>query len=161
MSQARPETAHLSQLRVLLEVGFPDIGHLGDGLEFLTDVQGVALIMGNQNGVLLPINLHDERMHVTAVVVERKAQATTAEQQLRQGDAGKRLNWEENTRLKQPFVPGKFMNFKAGSRLEIVDASTVHFVFPEPDGGALAKLSIMHIANRQFYRDFGWGEKHW
>jgi hypothetical protein len=53
------------------------------------------------------------------------------------------------------------MNFKAGSRLEVVDSYTVRFVFPEPDGGALAKLSLMHMANRQFYRDFGWGEKHW
>jgi hypothetical protein len=26
---------------------------------------------------------------------------------------------------------------------------------------ALAKLMAMHMANRQFYRDFGWGEKHW
>lgn len=72
-----------------------------------------------------------------------------------------KLNWEENTRLKQPFVPGQFMNFKAGSRLEIVDPYTVRFIFSEPDGGALAKLSLMHMANRQFYRDFGWGEKHW
>jgi peptide/nickel transport system substrate-binding protein len=72
-----------------------------------------------------------------------------------------KLNWEENTRLKQPFVPGRFMNFKAGSRLEIVDPYTVRFIFPDPDGGALAKLSLMHMANRQFYRDFGWGEKHW
>ena len=33
------------------------------------------------------------------------------------------------------------MNFKPGSRLEILDPQTVRFVFPEPDGGALAKLS--------------------
>jgi hypothetical protein len=46
-------------------------------------------------------------------------------------------------------------------RLEILAADTVRFVFPEPDGMALAKLSLMHIGNRQFYRDFGWGETHW
>jgi ABC-type transport system substrate-binding protein len=72
-----------------------------------------------------------------------------------------KLNWEENTRLKQPFRSGQFMNFKPGSRLEILDPHTVRFVFPEPDGGALPKLSLMHIANHQFYRDFGWGEKSW
>ena len=72
-----------------------------------------------------------------------------------------KLNWEENTRIQQPHVLGTFLNFKAGSHLEILDPYTVRFRFPEPDGGALAKLSIMHIGNRQFYRDFGWGEKHW
>lgn len=72
-----------------------------------------------------------------------------------------KLNWDENTRLQQPFRVGAFMNFKPGSRLEIVDPYTVRFVFPEPDGGAVAKLSAVHMANRQFYRDFGWGEKSW
>ena len=38
---------------------------------------------------------------------------------------------------------------------------TARFVFPEPDGGALAKLTMVHIGNRQFYSEFGWGEKHW
>ena len=56
-----------------------------------------------------------------------------------------KLNWEENTRLQQPHRPGQFLNFKPGSRLEIVDPHTVRFVFPEPDGGALAKLTLMHI----------------
>jgi ABC-type transport system substrate-binding protein len=72
-----------------------------------------------------------------------------------------KLNWEANFRLRQPFAVGEFMNFKPGSRLEIVDAQTVRFVFPEPDGGALTKLILMHMANRQFYREVGWGEKHW
>ena len=72
-----------------------------------------------------------------------------------------KLNWEENTRLGQPHISGAFMNFTPGSRLEILDAQTVRFIFPEPDGAALAKLSAMHLGNRQFYRDVGWGEKHW
>src|SRR5262245_28647409 len=62
-----------------------------------------------------------------------------------------KLNWEENTRLRQPFRGGVFMNFKPGSRLEILDPYTVRFAFPEPDGGALAKIMSMHFANRQFY----------
>jgi peptide/nickel transport system substrate-binding protein len=72
-----------------------------------------------------------------------------------------KLNWEENLRLKQPFVSGEFMNFKPGSRLEIRDPYTVWFVFPEPDGGALVRLTALHIGNRQFHRELGWGEKHW
>ena len=72
-----------------------------------------------------------------------------------------KLNWQENTRLRQPFRAGEHLNFKPGSRLEILDPYTVRFVFPESDGAALAKLSIVHMANRQFYREFGWGEKSW
>ena len=72
-----------------------------------------------------------------------------------------KLNWDENTRLRQPHIPGEYLNFTAGSRLEIVDPHTVQFILPEPDGGILSKLSIMHIGNRQFYRELGWGEKHW
>ena len=71
------------------------------------------------------------------------------------------LNWEENTRLRQPFSLGTFLSFKPGSRLEILDPYTVRFVFSEPDGAALAKISFLHIGNRQFYRELGWGEKSW
>jgi ABC-type transport system substrate-binding protein len=60
------------------------------------------------------------------------------------------LNWDENFRLRQPHMSGEYMNFTPGSRLEIINPQTVRFVFPEPDGGALVKLSNMHIANRQF-----------
>ena len=72
-----------------------------------------------------------------------------------------KLNWEENTRLRQPFRLGKFLSFKPGSRLEILDPYTVRFVFAEPDGAALAKISFLHIGNRQFYREVGWGETSW
>jgi ABC-type transport system substrate-binding protein len=72
-----------------------------------------------------------------------------------------KLNLEENTRLEQPHRSGNYWNFKPGSRLEIIDPHTVRFVFPEPDGAALARLTLMHIGNRQFYSEFGWGEKSW
>jgi ABC-type transport system substrate-binding protein len=72
-----------------------------------------------------------------------------------------KLNWDENTRLRQAHRSGDYWNFKPGSRLEIIDPQTVRFMFPEADGGALARLTLMHIGNRQFYRDFGWDEKSW
>jgi len=72
-----------------------------------------------------------------------------------------KLNWDENLRLRQPHRSGDYWNFKPGSRLEIVDPHTVRFVFPEPDGGAMARLVLMHMANRQFHHELGWGEKSW
>ena len=72
-----------------------------------------------------------------------------------------KLNWDENTRVHQPFRAGQFLTFKPGSLLEILDLYTVRFHFPEPDGTALVKLSSMHMGNRQFYRDVGWGTEHW
>jgi peptide/nickel transport system substrate-binding protein len=72
-----------------------------------------------------------------------------------------KLNWEENTRLEQPHRSGTYMNFQPGSRLEIIDVQTVRFLFPDPDGGALVKLSAMHLGNRQFYRELGWRERGW
>jgi ABC-type transport system substrate-binding protein len=71
------------------------------------------------------------------------------------------LNWQEHVRFAQPNILGKHMSFTPGSRLDILDAHTVRLVFPEPDGGVLHKLAHLHIANRQFYREFGWGEKSW
>ncbi len=61
------------------------------------------------------------------------------------------LNWDKSTQSQQPHSIGTFLNFKAGSRLEIIDPYTVRFVFPEPDGDALAKLTLMHMGNRQFW----------
>jgi peptide/nickel transport system substrate-binding protein len=72
-----------------------------------------------------------------------------------------KLNWEMYTHLRQPHLMGEVMSFKPGSRLEVVDPSTVRFHFPEPDGAALVKLSGLHVANRQFYAEHGWGEKQW
>jgi ABC-type transport system substrate-binding protein len=72
-----------------------------------------------------------------------------------------KLNWDEQSKLGQPHTIGSALNFKPGSRVEVIDPYIVRFVFPEPDGGALAKLGFMHLANRQFYRDVGWGTEHW
>ena len=72
-----------------------------------------------------------------------------------------KLNMAESTQLRQAHRSGEQWNFKPGSRLEIVDPYTVRFVFPEPDGAALARLTLMHIGNRQFYHELGWGEASW
>jgi ABC-type transport system substrate-binding protein len=72
-----------------------------------------------------------------------------------------KLNFEENTRLRQPHMIGAYLNFAPGSRAEVVDAQTVRFRFPAPDGGALAKLTLVHMGNRQFYHEVGWGEESW
>jgi peptide/nickel transport system substrate-binding protein len=72
-----------------------------------------------------------------------------------------KLNWEENTRQRQPHMIGTHMNFRPGSRVEILDPYTVRFISPEPDGGTLNKLTNMHLASRQFYRELGWGESQW
>ena len=71
------------------------------------------------------------------------------------------LNWDENTRVQQPFRAGQFLTFKPGSRLEIRDPYTIRFHFPAPDGTALVKLSSMHIGSRQFWAEQGWGEQSW
>jgi len=75
--------------------------------------------------------------------------------------AAVQLNWDENTRVQQPFRAGQFLNFKPGSRLEILDPYTIQFHFPAPDGTALVKLSSMHIGSRQFWAEQGWGEQSW
>jgi ABC-type transport system substrate-binding protein len=75
--------------------------------------------------------------------------------------ASVKLNWDENTRVQQPFMAGQYLNFKPGSRLEILEPYTVRFHFPEPDGMALFKLSTMHLGSRQFHAEHGWGEKTW
>ena len=72
-----------------------------------------------------------------------------------------KLNWDENRKYNQPFGIGAFMNFPPRSRLELVDRHTVRFVFPEPDSAVFSRFSLLHMANRQFYRELGWGEKHW
>src|SRR5438128_3561779 len=58
-----------------------------------------------------------------------------------------RLNWEENTRLRQPHILGEYLNFTPGSKLEIVDRYTVRFHLSEPDGAAMAKIPLLHMAN--------------
>jgi ABC-type transport system substrate-binding protein len=72
-----------------------------------------------------------------------------------------KLNVEESTQLRHSFHLGNYLQFQPGLRMEIRDPYTLRFHFPEPDGAALVRLSFIHIANRQFYREFGWGEKHW
>lgn len=72
-----------------------------------------------------------------------------------------KLNMEESRKLQHMFHFSKHLQFKPGLHMEIIDPYTIRFIFPEPDGMALARLTYIHIANRQFYRELGWGDKHW
>ena len=72
-----------------------------------------------------------------------------------------KINVEGTRELRSHFHIGSYFHFKPTTRVEIVDPYTVRFVFAEPDGAALARLTFLHIANRQFYREGGWGNKHW
>ncbi len=70
-------------------------------------------------------------------------------------------NVEVSTRLSHPLQFLEYLNFKPGLHLEIVAPHTIRFHFPEPDGTALAKLSFLHIGNRQFLEDIGWDKGQW
>ena len=70
-----------------------------------------------------------------------------------------KLNWDENLRLQQPHSSGVW-NFKPGSRLEIIDPYRPLRVSGTGRRG-YGQAFNTHMANRQFHRDFGWGEKNW
>jgi ABC-type transport system substrate-binding protein len=72
-----------------------------------------------------------------------------------------KLNIEETIKLQHPFHYAEYLRFAPGLRMEVLTPHTLRFHFPAPDGAALAKLTYIHIANRQFYRELGWGDKHW
>ena len=72
-----------------------------------------------------------------------------------------KLNVEETLQLRHMFHFGEYLRFQPGLQMEVRDPYTIRFRFPEPDGAALARLTFIHIANRQFYREGGWGGKHW
>lgn len=72
-----------------------------------------------------------------------------------------KLNVKETVKLRHPFHFTEYLRFAPGLRMEVLTPHTLRFHFPAPDGTALAKLTYIHIANRQFYRELGWGDKHW
>jgi ABC-type transport system substrate-binding protein len=72
-----------------------------------------------------------------------------------------KLNVEETYKLEHMFHFTEYLRFQSGLNMEVLDPYTIRFRFPEPDGMALARLTYIHIANRQFYRELGWGDKHW
>lgn len=72
-----------------------------------------------------------------------------------------KLNVEETIKLQHPFHYTEYLRFAPGLRMEVLTPHTLRFHFPVPDGTALAKLTYIHIANRQFYRELGWSNKHW
>jgi ABC-type transport system substrate-binding protein len=72
-----------------------------------------------------------------------------------------KLNVEESHQLSHAFYPGEYLKFKPGVRMDIRDPYTMRFHFAEPDGAALVRLSYLHLGNRQFFREGGWGQRHW
>jgi ABC-type transport system substrate-binding protein len=76
--------------------------------------------------------------------------------------------FDEVQRWKAPHPPGTYLNFHPEARCELVDDHTVRFLFPEPDGLAVAKFRGMHVPSTRFweeegfgYRKLGTGEGHW
>jgi hypothetical protein len=57
-----------------------------------------------------------------------------------------KLNRDEQAQLQQPHTVGPALNFKPGSRLEIIDPYTVRFVFPETDDGRRSAGQDLHDA---------------
>ena len=72
-----------------------------------------------------------------------------------------KLNIEQSEHLRHVFHLGNFLSFDSGTRIEIVDRYTVRILMPKPDGAALARLSYIHMGNKQFFESGGWGQKHW
>ncbi len=72
-----------------------------------------------------------------------------------------KLNVEQSANLGHVFHLGSFLSFDPGTRVEIVDSYTVRIFTPKPDGATLARLSYIHLGNRQFFESGGWGQKHW
>jgi peptide/nickel transport system substrate-binding protein len=63
-------------------------------------------------------------------------------------------NWEEYQYRQENFASRSGLPlFPTESRLEVLDPSTVRFVFTEPDSAALLKLSSLRIMNRQFWQE--------
>ena len=72
-----------------------------------------------------------------------------------------KLNWEENTRLRQPHRSGDVYELHAGVAPGDHRSADGPVYVSGTGRWRLAKLSPMHLGNRQFYREFGWGEKSW
>ncbi len=122
----------------------------------------------------------DERGHIIGAAMEdaRWVDDTTLEVKVRQGvrfQDGEALTshsikraFDEAQRWKAPHPPGTYLNFHPDARCECPDDYTCRFLFPEPDGLALAKFRGMHVASTRFweeegfgYRKLGSGEGHW
>lgn len=78
-------------------------------------------------------------------------------------------SFDEMQKRKSPHPPGTQFNLYPGTALEVVDAETVRYKFPKPDGTVLGKMRAMHIMNPLFWDTIGFGftrgkktgEGHW
>lgn len=126
-----------------------------------------------------PVRTDDEGHIVGAVMRDsRWVDDRTLEVTVRQGvrfQDGETLTaghvkraFDEVQRWKAPHPPGTSLNFHPGARCEVIGADTCRFVFPEPDGLALAKFRGMHVPSTRFWEEEGFGyralghaEGHW
>lgn len=77
-------------------------------------------------------------------------------------------SFDERQRWAAPDPPGTQFNFAQGSTCEVTGERSVRLRFPQPDGGALAKLRAMHLGSTRFWDEIGFGyartgtgEGHW
>jgi len=79
-----------------------------------------------------------------------------------------RRSFDEVQRWENPHPPGAFLNYAKGDKLDVIDAHTVRFTFPETDGSAFMKLRGMHVGSTRFWNELGFidektgkAESHW
>lgn len=79
-----------------------------------------------------------------------------------------RRSFDEVQRWENPHPPGAFLNYAKDTKLEVIDAYTVRFTFPETDGSAFMKLRGMHVGSTRFWNELGFidektgkAESHW
>ncbi len=79
-----------------------------------------------------------------------------------------RRSFDEVQRWDNPHPPGAFLNYAKATKLDVIDAHTVRFTFPETDGSAFMKLRGMHVGSTRFWNELGFidektgkAESHW
>lgn len=66
-------------------------------------------------------------------------------------------NFHELHRWEAPHPPGTWLNLPTGTVLEEIDEYTFRLQFPHPEGLALGKMRVLHMANRLFWQRLGFG----
>lgn len=78
-------------------------------------------------------------------------------------------SFDEMQKRQAPHPPGTQFNLYPGTRMEVVDETTVRYHLPKPDGMVFGKMRAMHLMNPLFWDTIGFGytrrdktgEGHW